>query len=122
MSETDRRRKIQTAHNVEHGITPVGITKGISDIAGDIGFGEPEEELGTIVLEGIEISHDELPVIIEQLRSEMLTQADELNFEKAAEIRDEIKQLEKFLEGKATKPKKGRKKKKTWKKDGRARR
>jgi excinuclease ABC subunit B len=120
--ETDRRRKKQTAHNEKYGITPVGITKRISDIAGDLGFGEPEEELGTIMLEGIEISRDELPVIIDQLRTEMLSQADELNFEKAAEIRDEIKQLEKFLAGKASKAKKGRKKKKKWKQDGRPQR
>jgi len=120
--ETGRRRKIQTAHNVEHGITPVGITKGISDIAGDMGITEPEQELGTIMLEGIELTRDELPMIIDQLRTEMLGQADELNFEKAAELRDEVKQLEKFLEGKASKPKKGRKKKKKWKKDGGARR
>ncbi len=121
VAETTRRRDIQRKHNEEHGITPVGITKGISDIAGDLGFKELEEEAGTIVLEGIEITRDELPLIIEQLRSEMLEQADKLNFEKAAELRDEVRQLELYLAGKVeTKKKKGRKKK-AWKKDGRPR-
>jgi len=121
--ETNRRRLIQSRYNKEHNITPVGITKDITDIAGDIGFAAPEEEAGVIVLEGIEINRDELPTIIEQLRSEMLAQADELNFEKAAELRDEIRHMENFLVGKVEGKKKGRRgKKPSWRKDGRPRR
>ncbi len=113
VDETERRRKLQTAYNEEHGITPKSIQKEIRDIASDI-----EEEVAakavegsTINFEGIELSRDEVPQIIEMIRTEMLAEANDLNFERAAELRDEIRALEEFLKGKAE-SKAGRRKRK----------
>ena len=113
VDETDRRRKIQTEYNLEHGITPTSITKEIRDIASDIESDEAiaAEEAGTINFEGIELTKDELPQIIEMIRSEMLAEAKDLNFERAAELRDEIRSLEEYLQGRVE-SKSGRKKRK----------
>ena len=67
---------------------------------------EEEEALemaedGTINFEGIELTKDEVPAIVEMIRTEMLAEANDLHFERAAELRDEIRSLEEFLKGKA---------------------
>jgi len=103
VDETERRRKIQTDFNEEHGITPTSITKEIRDIASEFDEEEIEREpveAGTIDFEGVELSRDEVPQIVEMIRSEMLVEANDLNFERAAELRDEIRALEEFLKGK----------------------
>ena len=117
VDETERRRKIQTQFNEEHGITPTTVTKAIRDIAEGLEEAkEPEEvEAGVINFEGVELKRDELPAIIEMIRSEMLAEAKDLNFEHAAELRDELRMLEEFLQGRASelKAKKTRKKRST---------
>jgi excinuclease ABC subunit B len=116
VDETERRRKVQGQYNVEHGITPQTVTKAIRDIAEGIEREEEAEvEAGTVDFGGIELGRDEVPGIIEMIRNEMLVEAKDLNFEKAAELRDEIRQLEEFLTGRAgeKKPKKARKKRMT---------
>ena len=93
MQETNRRRDIQEAFNKEHGITPESIKKSISDIIGDTAEGDhvtvPLDTDGTNNLVG----HN-LRSYIEGLEKNMLEAAGNLEFEEAARLRDEIKQLE----------------------------
>lgn len=94
MGETERRRKIQKAHNKEHGITPTTIKSKIKDILGSI----YEEDYYTVSTVREEVSpyktEKDIHKKIKELRSEMKEQAKKLNFEKCAVLRDEIKKLE----------------------------
>jgi excinuclease ABC subunit B len=99
IGETNRRRAIQVAYNEEHGITPATIQKGISDITDFLmmeskvpaGRGRRKRET-----EGM--SSEELRKTIVELEEEMLAAADDLRFEYAAKLRDEIKALRRELE------------------------
>jgi excinuclease ABC subunit B len=97
--ETDRRRAIQVAYNEEHGITPATIQKGISDISD---FLTQESKVPTKRgrrgrdTEGM--TAEELRRTIVELEEEMLAAADDLRFEYAAKLRDEIKALRRELE------------------------
>jgi excinuclease ABC subunit B len=97
--ETDRRRAIQVAYNEQHGITPATIQKGISDISD---FLMQESKVPTSRgrrrrdTEGM--SAEELRKTIVELEEEMLAAADDLRFEYAAKLRDEIKSLRRELE------------------------
>ena len=87
ISETNRRRKIQQEYNKEHGITPKTIQKSVRDV------------IKASIIENAEskynISKDEsIEDIISKLTDEMLKCAQEMEFERAAELRDQIKQLE----------------------------
>ncbi|MBA3262786.1 MAG: excinuclease ABC subunit UvrB [Thermoleophilaceae bacterium] len=97
--ETDRRRAIQVAYNEEHGITPATIQKGISDIS-DFLMTESKVPTGRgrrrHDTEGM--SAEELRRTIVELEEEMLAAADDLRFEYAAKLRDEIKSLRRELE------------------------
>ncbi len=100
ISETDRRRAIQVAYNEKHGITPATVQKGISDI-GD--FLATESKVPTSRRlrrdEGEErMTAEEITRTIVELEEEMILAADELRFEYAAKLRDEIKQLRRELE------------------------
>ncbi|GMV41052.1 MAG: UvrABC system protein B [Myxococcales bacterium] len=95
LSETDRRREVQTRYNAEHGITPRTIEKPIQ------WFGEVVEqakrkgvadELRRMATH--DMSHADLRRTVEGLRKDMLAAAGRLEFEKAAELRDKIKLLE----------------------------
>src|SRR5579871_2014118 len=100
LDETDRRREIQRAYNRDHGITPETITKGISDIAE---FLQSEskvpksrrrrqrEAAGTMPPAEIERK-------IVELEEEMLAAAEDLRFEYAARLRDEIRDLKRELD------------------------
>jgi len=110
LKETDRRRKKQIEYNKEHGITPRSIVKSIKDIAAEL-EGADDEDTKVINFEGLDLTPDEVPIIIESLRSEMLAHAKEMEFEKAAKLRDEIKYLEDMLMDRANQPKKRGKKK-----------
>jgi excinuclease ABC subunit B len=99
IGETDRRRAIQLAYNEEHGITPETVRKGISEMSEFLAmedraprkrrrgraesFADPEELERTIV----------------SLEEEMLAAADDLRFEEAGRIRDELKELRRDLDG-----------------------
>ena len=93
MRETDRRREIQKAFNVEHGITPKSINKKIGDIIGDTAEGD--HVTVSLDTEGTNnlVGHN-LRSYIEGLEKTMLEAAGNLEFEEAARIRDEIKHLE----------------------------
>jgi len=105
IDETNRRREIQRAYNREHGITPETVQKGISDLTEFLamesratpsrrrrvrGDGQP--------IEGPE----ELQKVIVELEEEMLVAAEDLRFEEAARIRDELKELRRDLEAMTT--------------------
>lgn len=90
ISETLRRRKIQQAYNEKHGITPAGIIKAIreSRLAGKQ---KPQDEKP--IIDPTSIPKDELPHILHDLENQMALAAANLEFERAANIRDQITQL-----------------------------
>ncbi|HEY3108489.1 MAG TPA: excinuclease ABC subunit UvrB [Chloroflexota bacterium] len=90
IDETYRRRRIQIAHNEQHGITPVGIKKAVRDIAERIRqVAESREEY----VAGTPIPKDELARLIKELESQMKGAAKDMEFEKAALLRDQIIEL-----------------------------
>jgi excinuclease ABC subunit B len=99
IEETDRRRSIQEAYNREHGITPETIVTGISDIAEFLQL-ESKVPKGRrrAVKRDSEMSADEIERMIVELEEEMLAAAEDLRFEYAAKLRDEIRDLRAELE------------------------
>ena len=90
ISETNRRRSIQEEYNEKHGITPQTIRKSVRDV------------IKATIVEDIEDEYDinkeqTAEEIISTLTDEMLKHAQAMEFEKAAELRDKIKELEKML-------------------------
>jgi excinuclease ABC subunit B len=100
LDETNRRRAIQLAYNEEHGITPESITKGVSDIAEMLALEAPHvparRRRGSSKVEGM--SREELEKLVVTLEEEMYVAAEELRFEYAAKLRDEIKDLRRELQ------------------------
>ncbi|HEX2588033.1 MAG TPA: excinuclease ABC subunit UvrB [Gaiellales bacterium] len=98
IDETTRRRDIQLAYNAEHGITPESIRKGVSDIAEFLTLEQPtvpgRRRRGAKV-EGL--TNQELEKLVVELEEEMFAAAEELRFEYAAKLRDEIKELRREL-------------------------
>lgn len=92
IDETNRRRKIQDDYNKKHGITPKSVSKGIRDIVTNQVAMEEKVEYDASDFDPFEINE-----MIEGLRIEMLKCAEMLDFERAAEIRDEIKNLKGML-------------------------
>jgi excinuclease ABC subunit B len=91
MEETGRRRQVQEAYNKEHGITPQGIKKAIKDITERV-----QAVAETRAPYAVDpISKDEVNQLIKQLESQMKSAAKNLEFEKAAMIRDRIIELRK---------------------------
>jgi excinuclease ABC subunit B len=103
LDETDRRRAKQLAYNEEHGITPESIVKGVSDIAEFLALESPtvpgRRRRGRAEVEGM--SPEELQKLVIQLEEEMFAAAEELRFEYAAKLRDEIKDLRRELQAAA---------------------
>jgi excinuclease ABC subunit B len=104
IEETDRRRAIQLAYNEERGITPESIVKGVSDIAEFLALESPtvpgKRRRGQRQVEGM--SSEELERLVVTLEEEMYAAAEELRFEYAAKLRDEIKELRRELQAVAT--------------------
>jgi excinuclease ABC subunit B len=99
MSETDRRRAIQLAYNEEHGITPETVRKGISEMGEFLAMEDraPRKRRGK---RGEEFAGpEELERTIVALEEEMLAAADDLRFEEAGRIRDELRELRRDLDG-----------------------
>jgi excinuclease ABC subunit B len=94
LAETNRRRELQARHNAEHGITPRTIQKRISSLRESIW----EQDYVTVPTRRerreAEVPPHELPELIEGLRREMGEAAKQLDFERAAELRDRIRELE----------------------------
>ncbi len=91
IEETGRRRQIQEAYNKEHGITPQGIKKAIKDITERVQAVAETRAPYTVT----PISKEEMAQLIRQLESQMKAAAKNLEFEKAAMIRDRIIELRK---------------------------
>jgi excinuclease ABC subunit B len=95
IDETNRRRIIQDNYNREHGITPESIKKSVQDVLSSV----YEADYYTVSLAGEEVeeytSVDDIIKKIKKLQKQMQEAARELEFERAAELRDEIKRLEK---------------------------
>ncbi|MGH7410817.1 MAG: excinuclease ABC subunit UvrB [Candidatus Methylomirabilis sp.] len=94
--ETDRRRQLQVAYNREHGITPESIKKSITDVLSSV----DEKDYYTVPARSDDeraqfITRDEIPALIAQLDKEMRAAAKRLEFERAADLRDRIRALEK---------------------------
>src|SRR3954452_3142165 len=100
ISETDRRRAIQVAYNEEHGITPESISKGVSDIAEFLSGAESKVPRGRSRRRAREeaMSAEEITRTMVELEEEMLSAAEDLRFEYAAKLRDEIKALRRELD------------------------
>jgi len=100
LDETNRRRAIQVAYNEEHGIIPETIAKGVSDIAELLQLEAPHvpgrRRRGAAKVEGL--SREELEKLVVTLEEEMYVAAEELRFEYAAKLRDEIKDLRRDLQ------------------------
>jgi excinuclease ABC subunit B len=95
---TRDRRAVQEAHNKEHGITPMTIVKAIHDLAGT-----PQDDFVDLADAALkpskkrrksDIPLEEIPDILQALRKEMHALSDAMEFEKAASVRDRIKELE----------------------------
>src|SRR6187397_769056 len=103
LDETSRRRAKQLAHKEEHGITPESITKGVSDIAEFLSLEAPHvprrRRKGAREVEGM--TADEIERLAVTLEEEMFAAAEELRFEYAAKLRDEIKDLRRELQAAA---------------------
>ena len=93
ISETARRREIQTAYNKKHGITPTSVKKEIS--AGLRALIPEKEEKNKLDIK--KIPKEELPSLVKQLESEMKLAAANLEFERAAMLRDQIATIESSL-------------------------
>ncbi|NJL25408.1 MAG: excinuclease ABC subunit UvrB, partial [Calothrix sp. SM1_5_4] len=101
MEETARRREIQTAYNKEHGITPQTVKKrvaeGLSDLYGMEVVHKDAKQKNQVLREKISVYAEDpkkLSTQIAKLRKQMKKASDNLEFEEAARIRDEIKRLE----------------------------
>ncbi len=93
LGETNRRREVQQRYNEEHGITPESIRKSISDVLSSV----YEADYVTVPVIREETaaygSEEEITAVIDRLKKEMKAAAKDLEFEKAAELRDRIKEL-----------------------------
>ena len=91
ITETNRRREIQEEYNEEHNIIPTTINKSVRKRIQNTFVAEENESYD--VNKVTEFSKDEIEVIIENLNTEMLKAAEELDFERAATLRDQIRNL-----------------------------
>ena len=93
LDETSRRRKIQEEYNKDHGITPKTIVKGVCEVINTAIAAEDSLDFKELVDTENEFTKDEINEMIDALKPEMYRAAEELDFERAAEIRDKIKDL-----------------------------
>ncbi len=94
IGETERRRRIQDSYNLEHGITPRGIQKAVHDITERVK--SIAETRAPYVIQG-DLPKEELLRLIKDLESQMKSASRNLEFEKAALLRDQIVDLRKVL-------------------------
>lgn len=92
LDETNRRRKLQTEYNQTHGITPQSIKKNLSDSLSSVY--EKDSKIVEISSDKTALTQKQAETLIKKLKKNMLDHASNLEFEKAAKIRDELKKLE----------------------------
>ncbi len=102
IAETRRRRKLQEEYNTEHGIVPMTIRRAIDHplaalVSGDF-FDVPlEPRKRKVDIADLQIEADQVPKFIVKLRKEMQKAAAQLEFERAAELRDQVRDLEAWM-------------------------
>ena len=92
ISETNRRRKIQMEYNIKHGITPTTVQKGIRDTLETIKVAEDDSKY-TLDQDIEQMNKSDLQALMDKLEKEMKEAARELQFERAALLRDKLKEL-----------------------------
>lgn len=93
LGETDRRRAKQEAYNLEHGITPQTVKKNVEDILSGLYKGDTDMSRVTATIEK-PLHGANLEAVLNGLRTDMRKAAENLEFEEAARLRDEVKRLE----------------------------
>ena len=93
IGETNRRREKQTAYNLEHGITPTTVKKNVEDILQGLYQGDTDQSRVTAKIDKPMVGAN-LMVHLDSLRLQMRKAAENLEFEEAARLRDEVKRLE----------------------------
>ncbi|WP_299417603.1 excinuclease ABC subunit UvrB [uncultured Sulfitobacter sp.] len=93
MGETERRRAKQLAYNEEHGITPTTVKKNVEDILAGLYKGDVDMNRVTAKIDN-PLAGGNLQTVLEGLRTDMRKAAENLEFEEAARLRDEVKRLE----------------------------
>jgi excinuclease ABC subunit B len=93
IGETDRRREKQAAYNELHGITPATVQKNVEDVLSGLYQGDTDQSRVTVKVNKPLVGAN-LAAHLEGLRKDMLAAAENLEFEEAARIRDEVKRLE----------------------------
>ncbi|MEP6265705.1 MAG: helicase-related protein, partial [Paracoccaceae bacterium] len=93
LGETDRRRTKQIAYNEEHGITPETVKKNVDDVLAGLYKGDTDMSRVTAKIDPAHTGSN-LKTVLEGMRTDMRKAAENLEFEDAARLRDEIKRLE----------------------------
>jgi excinuclease ABC subunit B len=93
LAETNRRREKQIAYNIEHNITPATVKKNVDDILAGLYKGDTDQSRVTATIDK-GMAGGNLQTVLEGLRTDMRKAAENLEFEEAARLRDEIKRLE----------------------------
>ena len=93
LAETDRRRAKQMAYNEEHGITPETVKKNVEDVLAGLYKGDTDQSRVTAKIDP-GMAGGNLQTVLEGLRADMRKAAENLEFEEAARLRDEVKRLE----------------------------
>ncbi len=93
IGETNRRRAKQTAYNLEHGITPQTVKKNVEDVLAGLYQGDTDMARVTAKIDAPKVGAN-LEAHLADLRSRMRKAAENLEFEEAARLRDEVKRLE----------------------------
>jgi excinuclease ABC subunit B len=94
IDETVRRRSVQKAYNTEHGITPETVKRAILDLSGTIFEADYRAVPAPEPAEVDKVAAEDLEGVIQKLRREMRQAAEKLEFERAADLRDRVHQLE----------------------------
>ena len=93
LAETDRRREKQVAYNTAHGITPQTVKKNVEDILSGLYKGDTDQSRITAQID-TPLAGGNLQTVLDGLRKDMRKAAENLEFEEAARLRDEVKRLE----------------------------
>jgi excinuclease ABC subunit B len=93
LAETNRRREKQIAYNIEHGITPTTVKKNVEDILAGLYKGDVDMNRVTAKIDK-PLAGGNLKAVLDGLRTDMRKAAENLEFEEAARLRDEVKRLE----------------------------